>query len=147
MPTQNPDIRWKQRFTNFEKALRLLADAIQLESLSEVERAGLIQFYEMAFELAWKLMKDYLEKEGYTINSPRQAIKQGSDVDLALKGQGITDQVVNALSDLLNEQLPLPYFFDVVPYDHLVSPALVEHIDRVGQVIYGREKSSRNAGP
>ena len=73
--------------------------------------------------------------------------KKGSDVDLALKGRAVTDTVVNALSALLNEQLPLPYFFDVVHYDGLASPALVEHIDRVGQVIYGREKSSSNAGP
>lgn len=65
--------------------------------------------------------------------------KKGSDVDLALKGQGVTDIVANALSDLLNEQLPLPYFFDVVLYDSLTTPALLEHIDRVRQVIYCRE--------
>ncbi len=70
------DIRWKHRFHNFEKAFLLLERALTIDSPSEVERGGIIHFYEMAFELAWKLMKDYLEQQGFTVNSPRDAIKQ-----------------------------------------------------------------------
>ncbi len=73
---QNNDIRWKQRFENFEKAYRLLERALEISNPSEAERAGLIQFFEMAFELSWKLMRDYLQEQGFTINSPKQAIKQ-----------------------------------------------------------------------
>lgn len=46
-----------------------------IKNPSETERTGLIQFFEMAFELAWKLLKDYLELEGFTCKSPRDAIK------------------------------------------------------------------------
>lgn len=58
------DIRWQQRFQNFEKALRGLEEALAIEQPDVVQRAGLIQFFEITFELAWKLLKDYLEAEG-----------------------------------------------------------------------------------
>lgn len=89
------DIRWQQRFQNFEKAFLLLERALTIATPSEVERGGIIQFYEMAFELAWKLMKDYLEQLGYTVNSPRDAIKQAFQVGILDDGQLWMD----ALSD------------------------------------------------
>jgi hypothetical protein len=61
----DPDIRWKQRFSQFEKAFALLQSAMAIEHPSIVERAGLIQFFEMTFEIGWKLLKDFLEAEGY----------------------------------------------------------------------------------
>lgn len=69
------EIRWKQRFENFEKTFRLLERALQIEHPSEVERGGIIQFYEMTFELAWKVLKDYLEAEGLITKSPRETLK------------------------------------------------------------------------
>lgn len=86
MDLLNKDIRWKQRFHNFEKAFLLLERTIQIENLSEVERGCLIQFFEMAFELAWKLMQDYLEVEGFIIKSPRGAIKQAFQSDIISDG-------------------------------------------------------------
>jgi nucleotidyltransferase substrate binding protein (TIGR01987 family) len=71
-----PDIRWVQRFSTFERAFTLLGTAISIESPSVVERAGLIQFFEMAFELSWKLLKDYEQREGFTAKTPREVIKQ-----------------------------------------------------------------------
>jgi len=81
------DIRWQQRFHNYEKAFLLLERALTIATPSEVERGGIIQFYEMAFELAWKLMKDYLEQLGYTVNSPRDAIKQAFQANILDDGQ------------------------------------------------------------
>ncbi len=62
--------------------------------------------------------------------------KTGSDVDLVIKGKAITYQDVTRLSDLLNERFPLPYFFDVAHYEDIDNPALIAHIDRVGQIVY-----------
>ncbi len=87
----NPDIRWQQRFNQFEKAFLLLQDALQIDSPSVVERAGIIQFFEMTFELGWKLLKDYQEAEGYTINSPRDAIKQAFQAKLINQGHAWID--------------------------------------------------------
>jgi len=49
--------------------------------------------------------------------------KKASDVDLAIKGSEVTAETINRLSFLLNEELPLPYFFDVVHYGALESGA------------------------
>lgn len=73
---EHQDVRWRQRFMHFQKAFRLLEQTLQIEQLSDAERAGLIQFFEMSFELGWKVLKDYLETEGFKIVSPRDAIKQ-----------------------------------------------------------------------
>ncbi len=69
------DIRYKQRFQNYENAFNMLKDSLQIDNPSIVEKAGIIQFCELTFEIGWKLLKDYCEFEGYTVNSPREAIK------------------------------------------------------------------------
>lgn len=79
--------RWKQRFENYEKALRHLRSAVEKEELSEIEQAGLIQFFEVAFELAWKVMKDYLQAQGFIVKSPREAIKQAFQNELITRGE------------------------------------------------------------
>ena len=38
--------------------------------------AGLVQTYEFTFELCWKTLKDKLVYDGYSVNSPREAIRQ-----------------------------------------------------------------------
>lgn len=86
MTDPNQDIRWKQRFRNFDKTYALLERTLTIKSPSEAERAGLIQFFEMAFELGWKLMKDYLQEEGYTIHSPKDAIKQAYQANIINDG-------------------------------------------------------------
>ena len=45
----NKDIRWIQRFHNYDKALKLLDDALQIPNPDMVQKAGIIQFFEMSF--------------------------------------------------------------------------------------------------
>ena len=73
---ENKEFRWKQRLSNFSKALTFLNKAIEKEHLSELERAGAIQSFEFVFELAWKTMKDYLNEQGVNAMYPREVIKQ-----------------------------------------------------------------------
>lgn len=80
------EIRWKQRFENFNKSYTLLNKYSKKEDLSELEQAGIIQFFEMTFELAWKVLKDYLEAEGYLVKSPRETIKQAFQIGLINEG-------------------------------------------------------------
>ncbi len=92
---EDKDIRWKQRFQNYEKAFFLLKRTLGIENPSEAEKGGLIQFYEMSFELAWKLLKDYLYEQGFNINSPREAIKQAYQSEVIDNGQ----EWIDALED------------------------------------------------
>lgn len=61
------DVRWKQRFHNYTKAFQALTEAVELSqhrSLTALEQQGLIQSFEFTHELAWKMLKDYLEYQG-----------------------------------------------------------------------------------
>lgn len=82
---KNYDIRWKQRFENFNKAYFQLNKFIEKNNLNELEEQGLIQCFEYTFELGWKTMKDYLEEEGFLVKSPRETIQ------LALQSEIIKD--------------------------------------------------------
>jgi nucleotidyltransferase substrate binding protein (TIGR01987 family) len=82
------DIRWKQRFRNFERALQHLNEALDISEPDIIQKAGLIQFFEMTFELSWNLMKDYLEEEGYSeLFSPRAVIKKAFEIGLISEGR------------------------------------------------------------
>jgi nucleotidyltransferase substrate binding protein (TIGR01987 family) len=81
------DIRWKQRYQNFEKSLQYLEQAMKIDKPDIIQRAGLIQFFEMSFELAWNTLKDYLEEQGFIdVNSPRAAIKKAFETGLVADG-------------------------------------------------------------
>jgi hypothetical protein len=55
--------------------------------------------------------------------------KNGSDVDLAVYGSRLLTRLFNGLSALLNEELPLPYYFDVIHYESIKDIELKKHID------------------
>lgn len=80
------NIRWKQRFQNFEKAFLFLERSTQLEDYDELQSAGLVQSFEFTFELAWKTLKDYLEEMGNTAPFPREVIKQSFATNLIEDG-------------------------------------------------------------
>ena len=82
-----PDIRWKQRFQNYKNVLSNLKKSMEIENLDIVQKAGLIQFFEITYELAWNLMKDYLQEQGYIdVKSPRNAIKRAFETELISDG-------------------------------------------------------------
>lgn len=89
---KNEDIRWKQRFSNFSKAMRHLENALQISEPDMVQKAGIIQFFEMSFELAWNMVNDYLEEQGFVdIRSPRGALKKAFEVNLLDNGHDWMD--------------------------------------------------------
>jgi nucleotidyltransferase substrate binding protein (TIGR01987 family) len=99
------DIRWKQRFQNFDRAFILLRSAFddrQLEDFSELEQEGIIQRFEFTFELAWKTIKDYLENSGIVFSpaTPRNVIKEAFSLGILSDGQLWIDMMLhrNALS-------------------------------------------------
>ena len=89
------DIRWKQRFENFDKSYKLLNKYAKQPITTELERAGIIQFFEMTFELAWKVLKDYLEAQEYLVKSPRETVKQAFQIGLIDNGHVWMDALSN----------------------------------------------------
>jgi len=62
--------------------------------------------------------------------------KTGSDIDIAIKGSEINQDIVDKLKNRLNQELPIPYFIDILDYENITSDDLIDHIDRVGFVFY-----------
>lgn len=79
------ELRWVQRFSNYEKALSQLGAAVQLSKqrkLTDLEQQGIIQAFEFTHELAWKTLKDFLNDKGNaeiygSRDASRQAFKYG----------------------------------------------------------------------
>jgi nucleotidyltransferase substrate binding protein (TIGR01987 family) len=70
------DIRWKQRFYNYQKALIQLTKFIEKGELSELEEQGIIKTFEHTYELAWEVIKDYYEEQGeVSIQGSRDALR------------------------------------------------------------------------
>lgn len=65
--------------------------------------------------------------------------KKGSDVDVAVLGEKITNKTLFRLDDYLNEVYPLPYFFDIINYNVISNEKLKEHIDNEGKIIYEKK--------
>ena len=62
--------------------------------------------------------------------------KKASDIDLAIKGKKVTREIIIRLSGLLNEEYPIPFFFDVIHYEKINNIKLKEHIDNYGINIF-----------
>jgi predicted nucleotidyltransferase len=72
----------------------------------------------------------------------RGNFKPGSDIDLTLFGDGLTDVVMSRIYWALDDLL-LPYKIDLSLFSGLKHPALIDHIRRVGIVLYTREPASQ----
>ena len=83
------DIRWRQRSSNYRRALARLVEAVELSGqrpLSDLERQGLIQAFEFTHELSWKTLKDFLASRGIeelygSRDTTREAFAQGLITD------------------------------------------------------------------
>ena len=92
----NQDVRWKQRFQNFTKSMHYLEQALKIPNPDIVQKAGIIQFFEMSFELAWNMIKDYLEEQGFIeIKSPRSALKKAFETGIIDNGHDWMDLLLD----------------------------------------------------
>lgn len=93
----NEDIRWHQRFSNFNKALAQLGKAVKLSEerrLSELEQQGIIQSFEYTHELAWNTLKDYFEYQGdSSIKGSRDATRAAFKADIITNGEDWMDMI------------------------------------------------------
>lgn len=110
------DIRWKQRFDNFDRAVVLLREPIEqgIDKLSTLEKEGTVQRFEFALELAWKTLKDYMEHQGTVINpvTPRNVIKEAFASRILKDGQ--------VWIDMLDHRNLLSHTYDIKTFEDAV---------------------------
>src|SRR6266540_4161557 len=91
------DIRWIQRFNNYEKAFAKLSEAVELAAerdLTELEKQGLIQAFVYTHELAWNTLKDFLESRGVqNMYGSRDATREAFKTGLIENGEAWMDMV------------------------------------------------------
>ncbi len=95
-PPEKP--RWVYRFDNYKRAFGLLREAIETmeeRELTQLEKEGVIQRFEYTWELAWKLIKDYLNHEGLVLDriTPASVIRAAFEAQIITNG----DVWMNAL--------------------------------------------------
>ena len=96
MTVKSADVRWEQRFANFKKALAQLKKFVEKGQLNELEEQGAIQAFEYTYELAWNVMKDFLEHQGQTdIYGSRDAIRKAFQLGLIQDGDRWMDAYVS----------------------------------------------------
>jgi predicted nucleotidyltransferase len=64
--------------------------------------------------------------------------KNGSDIDLSLRGRDLTLNVIYKILDDL-DQLMLPYTIDLSIFHQISDPDVIDHIQRVGVTFYERD--------
>ncbi len=80
----------EDKFNSFQTALKRLKEAIDMYETDKhpVLLDGTIQRFEFTVELAWKLIKQYLENEKFgEFNSPKSVIKEAYKIGLIINGE------------------------------------------------------------
>jgi nucleotidyltransferase substrate binding protein (TIGR01987 family) len=95
------DIRWKQRFYNYQKALVQLTKFIKKGELSELEEQGIIKAFEYTYELAWNVIKDYYEEQGeVSIQDSRDALRLAFQRGLITDGDNWMNMIKSRIASV-----------------------------------------------
>ncbi len=125
--------RVQEKRSVYGKALDRLTEALQLEPAQSIILDGVIQRFEFSYELAWRLIKAYLEYQGFTdVGSPRKAFRQAFQEGLIEDGQAWMDMLQdrNLSSHTYDEQQALSIYKRIKEMHNTVMYQLYE---RLGQ--------------
>lgn len=91
-----------------------------------------------SYSLILKTLSEFDEIEKAAIYGSRAMgnCKPGSDIDLVIYGNGITPETIIKLKTKLEQELPIPYYFDLTHYETLSNLELKNHIDEFEKVFY-----------
>jgi nucleotidyltransferase substrate binding protein (TIGR01987 family) len=125
-----PDVRWKQRFQNFDRAFVLLRDAMENGPgvLNQLEKEGVVQRFEYCFELAWKTLKDYLEESGlvFPAVTPRQVLKDAFAAKTLADGQ--------VWIDMLDHRNLLSHTYNLASFEEAVEAIHKRYLAAIDQL-------------
>ena len=145
MNADHKDIRWEQRFSNFQKALRKFVKAVNVvsenvigegtssnESISEILKEGLIQRFEYTHQLAWNVMKDYAEYQGNNeLSGSRDATREAFKMGLISDAEGWMDMIKsrNETSHTYNEETANSIIGKIINHYHLLFINFNQHME------------------
>ncbi|HSA07615.1 MAG TPA: HI0074 family nucleotidyltransferase substrate-binding subunit [Candidatus Gastranaerophilales bacterium] len=84
------DVRWKQRFANFERAFSnfiIVLNGLKENQDNLIYKMATVQAYEMVFELSWKTLKDFLKEKRVQVEFPRDVIKESFAYEIIEDGE------------------------------------------------------------
>ena len=128
---KDKDIRWAQRFSNYNKALQKLTEAIEYiqaasnktenknidTTLDDIIKEGLIQRFEYTHELTWNVIKDFLEEKGTTkLYGSRDVTREAFKAELITDGDIWMDMINsrNKTSHTYNEETANEIFTKII---------------------------------
>jgi len=118
----NTDIRWKQRFVNFTKALKSLKNGVESNPTSDLELEGVIQRFEFTWELAWQTLQDVLVKRGITtIKGPNPVVQEAGNLQI------ITNLV--EWDNMRRDRNRASHTYDAVMVNEIVNKIKSDYLD------------------
>ncbi len=82
--------RLSERIENFNKSFQIFSEAVKEykeHKINVLTHMALIQSFEICFELAWKILKDYLALNGVKVFLPKEVIKEAFANEVIPDGQ------------------------------------------------------------
>jgi nucleotidyltransferase substrate binding protein (TIGR01987 family) len=153
----NQDIRWEQRFSNYNKALNKLEKAIQyIENdfadnpedrknlgniLNDLIQQGLIQSFEYTHELAWNVIKDYAIYQGnMEISGSRDAAREAFAMGLISDGEVWMEMINsrNKTSHTYDEETANEIFTKILDE---YFPAFIQFRNKMEEIRNGKQGS------
>jgi nucleotidyltransferase substrate binding protein (TIGR01987 family) len=116
------DQRLHERIDEYQRATSQLAKALA-RPLDEFLRDSVIQRFEVAYELAWKMLKLRLEQEAVTANSPKQVLQAALQVGFITDG--------NAWTELQNNRNLTSH-----TYDEALAQRVYEFVQQQGLALF-----------
>jgi nucleotidyltransferase substrate binding protein (TIGR01987 family) len=126
--TSKKDIRWEQRFSNYNKALKKLSEAIgyvkkktKEEVHYEILKEGIIQRFAYTHELAWNVMKDFLLEIGdVTLYGSKDATREAFKTELIKDGDVWMEMIKsrNKTSHTYNEEIAQEIYLRILNEYH-----------------------------
>ena len=139
--TENNDTRWVQRLSNYDKAVARLQNAANIiadekhfdNDADELLKEGLIQRFEYTQELAWKVMKDYEEYQGYTdVQGSRDAIRKALQMGIIEDAAWMNTISSRNLTSHCYDEDEFNMVFNKIIYDYI--PIFVKFSEKMNSI-------------
>ena len=144
MTTTEPP-RWHYRFANYRRAFFLLREALDEKELTQLEKEGTIQRFEYTMELAWNVMKDYLEAQNVVLPqiTPRAVIRAAFEANLIGDGE--------AWMDALDDRNKMSHTYNFERFEEVLENIRARYLTAMDELhmllfdeLEGQEHESQN---